>query len=173
MTKEEYAKFKEDFNTTAIAQHTENQNLIDAKETVYKLYTTYYMKETLMYSYNVYDEPLDDIMSELDNLKEKTDKFKNYPEFFFTITGTAYSDYDSATIDEVIFQASWVQPMDYDQLQSAMKYRFRMELGEALRPSSVATHMSSMAECKAIQMFEEDELTWKGLQRMTYGECDL
>ena len=173
MNKKEYDKFKIDFNTKAIAQHTENQNLIDAKEKDIKKYTAYYMHTSIVYSYNVHQQSLDNIMTEMNDLKIKTDKFIDYPEFFFTLEGNAYSDYESATVDEVIFQATWEQPMDYEQLQSAMKQRFKMELGEALRPDSVANNLSSLAECKAIQMFEEDELTWKGLQRMTYGQCDL
>ncbi len=173
MIKTEYEEFKKNFEINAIKQHTENQNLIDLKEIDYKKYHEHYMKEHIKYSYNVDNEPYDEIMKELSALKENTHKVKNYPEFFLTLEATAYNDYESASIDEIIFKATWNQPMDYDELQSEMKRRFRMKLGEKLRPSSVNSNASVMAECKAVQMFEENELTWKGLQRMTYGQCDL
>jgi len=171
MTLEEYLEFKKKFEAEAVRQLTKNQDLIDAGEKDSDKYYSSYMVHKHEFSGDLQSHSTKELKEEIAEIEEKTDKFKGCPGFGIRLEATAYNDYDSASIDDLYLDATWTYPANYEEFRSAWKAELRNELGRLLKPKDKS--YPTIVECKTIQMFEEEELTWKGIQKMTYGTCDL
>ena len=170
MTLKEYLDFKKKFEAEAVRKLTKNQDLIDAGEKDSDKYYQKYMIYKHIFSGDLQSHSMKELKEEISELEAKTDKFKNCPEFDIRLEATAYSDYDSASVDDLYLAATWNYSQDYEEFRSAWQAEFRNELGKLLKPKDKT--YPTIVDCKTIQMFEEEELTWKGMQKMTYGTCD-
>ena len=171
MTLEEYFDFKKKFEAEAVKQLTKNQDLIDVGEKDYEKYTQRYMANITQFSGDIQSYSMSELRETIAEIEANTDRFKNCPEFNIRIEATAYNDYDSAFIDEVYVAASWYYPKDYEDFIKSWQLLFRTELGQMLKPKD--KNYPLPVDCKTLQMFEEEELTWKGIQKITYGTCDI
>jgi hypothetical protein len=170
MTLDKYKAFKEKFKEQAAIKLATNRDLIDAGIRDSSRYYRTYMKEAHMFSGDIQGYSMSQIREEIAEIEAKIEEFTNCPRFNICLEATAYSDYDSASVDEIYISAAWLYPTDNEEFESAWKISLRKELGELLKPKDKGYPLP--VECKTIQMFEEEELTWKGMQKITYGTCD-
>jgi hypothetical protein len=170
MTLREYLDFKKKFEAEAVKQLTKNQDLIDAGEKDKNKYYQKYMTRKHISSGDIQPHSIKDLKEEIEEMERDTDRFKNCPDFNIGIEATAYNEFESASIDEIYIQAEWLYPADYEKFRKAWKTELRHKIGKLLMPKNKKYPV--LVECKSLQMFEEGELTWKGMQKMTYGTCD-
>ncbi len=106
------------------------------------------------------------VMSKYNDLIGSTKEHKHKPNF--SIELTSWTQYENNEA-EIYWTASWVDVISESSLDNAIKKEIRLEVGKIIKPSSVKNSVS--VDCKALQMFMENELTYKGLVNSTYGTC--
>ena len=174
MTFEEYNKFKEDFFKKEQEKVNHNIKLFKENEQDIKKYHIEYMSKQFHYGDSFYEfsaeDAIDMIKDTVKYLKfEKHDKKPGF-ETHIEAEGSSWEpgDFD---IEEVTLIAYWYNLRDEEETELEMKQQFRKTIGEELNKET--TWMSRLVDCKVLEMFEAQEITWKGMKKLTYGNCQL
>ena len=176
MTMKQYEEVKEQFFT--------DQKFLDVKnkynwEHNIKEKSSYRM-EYMSYQYERSEDlqglSLDKIKEEIDDFESDISEIITGPLLEVELDGDAVGDYDSSHVEGIYLEATYYVPMKEQLFNGTAKTLFRDFIGEKLKPKTKEKPLVNFVktvDCKTLQMFEEEELTWKGLQKIVYGNCDL
>ena len=105
-----------------------------------------------------------------EDLQESHERFKDKPGFELSMSGNAYNNYDdSSEIDEVYAEIIFFEPMSQEKFNKKLRSEMLKNLSVKLNPKDNSYVVQ--IDCNAVEMFENEEITWKGLQKITYGTC--
>jgi len=176
MTMKQYEEAKEQFFAEQAEIHVQNQcswkNNVKEKSS--------YAMDYMSYNYEDSEEfqglSIIALKQEIEEFEDELTKINTGPLLEIALEGDAQGDYDSSMVDRIYLEATYYVPMNAASFSGASKRKFREFISEKLQPApkkdSFVGFMRTV-ECKALQMFEEEEISWAALQVLTYGSCDL
>jgi len=172
----QYEEAKEKFFAEQAQIHVQNKYNWehDVKET--SSYEMDYMSYNYENSEDLQGLSLVALKQEIEDFEDELSEINTGPLLEIELTGDAQGDYDSSMVDRIYLEATYYVPMNAASFSGASKRKFREFISEQLQPEQKGDSFIGFmrtVECKALQMFEEEELTWKGLQKLVYGSCDL
>ena len=183
----EYNALKREFIVSQEKIIKRNGQLLEDGQMDMQFYDTRYMMMMNSESMDMQDKDFDFVSSYYDDLVEtlkEADVYTN-PTLKIKLKGDVYPiDDDAADLDQLYWNAVWyIQYGDgdihRDMLQAILNKEWRNAFTDILHEIILEAkeeddHIYKMTpDCKAMQMFEKEQLTWKGLVETTYGDCDL
>jgi hypothetical protein len=175
VTLEKYNKFKEDFFKEEAEKYEYNKKLFLENEKEYDKYHQKYMTFKTKYFEDMQEYTIEQCIKALEETKEEIEetKLNQKPDFMTELhTDCSYWGEADYEINDISIKASWYEVIDDETFTIRSRNSFRETIGKMLKTDK-NPYGERAVGCKVLEMFENEEITWKGMQKLTYGACDL
>ena len=171
MELKEYIKFKEEFFNKKNDEYNKTLECYKNKD-----FTNLQSDEFMKFEYKYFSSILGINTDELIEIANEIKEFENrnnwnyYFNLDITTDSTYIGDGDIVT-DDIYHNASWKEPVDELLKDKKIRILFKRTIGKML--NSIEGTFSPSVDCSVLEMFENEEITWKGMKKITYPKCEF
>jgi hypothetical protein len=174
MTLEEYNKLKEEVLKEERAHWEHNIKLFEqGVSSTLEYYMEYMESKEITLTYSLENINIYELREEIDSVIEKIEEegAQNKPGFRTELLVSANADYNDCDTEYVYIEQTYYEPVDKDRFKEISLRIFKQEIEKLLNPGNADWRRT--ISCNVLQMFEEGNIDWKTMHKLTYSDCSI